>query len=304
MFEQDPPKLHRGRITALLCFFLTVLMAFAGVLYDTQITNGDQDLAQSVHTITKTRTVDASRGIITDRNGRELVGNRQTYDLTFDTAALGKEDDLNTAVLRLVQLLRRQGLEWEDNLPVSRAWPYAYLLEETGSTQRSRFITFLRQKLKLVSSTMTTAHLSGDALASAGLSADVLIAEMREAYAIPDAWTAQDARDVLGVLYELTIRELINTTDYIMLRDLDTSLLALIKDGSYLGASILSSTAREYKTDYAAHILGTVGGIENYTQELKDQGYAYNDIIGRSGAEAAFESYLKGTDGKPLNKLK
>ncbi|MBE6961862.1 MAG: penicillin-binding protein A [Ruminococcaceae bacterium] len=300
MLEQDSPKLHRRRIAALLCFFLMVLSAFVGVLYDTQITNGGQYLEQSVHTITKTRTVEASRGIITDRNGQVLVGNRQTYDLTFDTAALDKEDDLNTAVLRLVQLLRSQGLEWEDNLPVSRAWPYTYLLEDIGSTQRSRFVTFLREKLKLVSPTLTTADLSGESLTSAGLSANVLMAEMRTAYAIPDAWTTQDIRDVLGVLYELTIRQLINTTDYIMLRDLDTGLLALIKDGSYLGASIVSSAAREYKTDYAAHILGTVGGIENYTQELKEQGYAYNDIIGRSGAEAAFESYLKGTDGKQV----
>jgi len=300
MFEQEPPKLNRKRIAALLCFFLAVLAAFVGVLYDTQITNGDRYLAQSVHTITKTRTVEASRGIITDRNGQELVGNRQTYDLTFDAAALDKEDDLNTAVLRLVQLLRQEGLEWEDNLPVSRTWPYSYLLEEAGSTQRSRFVTFLREKLKLVSPTLTTADLSGDALTSAGLTANVLMAEMRTAYAIPDTWTTQDTRDVLGVLYELTIRQLINTTDYVMLRDLDTGLLALIKDGSYLGASIVSSTAREYKTDYAAHILGTVGGIENYTQELKEQGYAYNDIIGRSGAEAAFEPYLKGTDGKQV----
>ncbi len=300
MFEQEPPKLNRRRIAALLCFFLAVLAAFVGVLYDTQITNGDRYIAQSVHTITKTRTVEASRGIITDRNGQELVGNRQTYDLTFNTAALDKDDDLNTAVLRLVQLLRREGLEWEDNLPVSQTWPYTYLLEEAGSTQRSRFVTFLREKLKLVSPSLTTADLSGDALTSAGLSAGVLITEMRTAFAIPDTWTAQDTRDVLGVLYELTIRQLINTTDYIMLRDLDTGLLALIKDGSYLGASIVSSTAREYKTDYAAHILGTVGSIENYTQELKEQGYAYNDMIGRSGAEAAFESYLKGADGKQV----
>ena len=300
MFEQDPPKLHRSRITALLCFFLAVMLAFAGVLYDTQITNGAQYLEQSVHTITRTRTVEAARGILTDRNGKELVVNRQTYDLTFDPDTLNEEDDLNAAILRLVQLLRQQGLVWEDNLPVSGQWPYHYLLDEAGSTQRSRFITFLREKLKLVSSSLTTADLSGEALESAGLSGNVLVTEMRKAYDIPDTWTTQDARDVLGVLYELTIRELVNTTDYVMLRDLDTNLLALMKDGGYLGTRILAATAREYKTDYAAHILGTVGGISNYTQELKDQGYAFNDTIGRSGAEAAFESYLRGADGKQV----
>lgn len=299
MFEQEPPKLNRLRIAVLLCAFLAVMMAFAGVLYDTQITNGKQYLEKSVQTITKTRTVEAARGILTDRNGRELVGNRQTYDLTLETGSLNQAE-LNTAVLRLVQLLRQRGLEWEDNLPVSSTWPYSYELEDAGSTKRSRFITFLRDKMKLVSSTLTTADLSGEALSAAGLSANVLIAEMRIAFEIPEHWTTQDARDVLGVLYELTIRQLVNTTDYIMVQDLDTELLALIKDGGYQGAVIRSSTAREYKTDYAAHILGTVGGIENYTQDLKDKGYSYNDIIGRSGAESAFEAYLKGTDGKQV----
>ena len=300
MFEQETPKLHRSRIAALLGAFLMVLLVFAGVLYDTQITNGDQYLAQSVHTITKTRTVEASRGILTDRNGVELVGNRQTYNLTFDINTLEDKAQLNDSVLRLVQLLRQRELTWEDNLPISRSWPYSYLLDDAGSTQRSRFITFLREKMQLVSSLLTSSDLSGEALTSAGLSAGTLIAEMRTAYGIPEHWTTQDARDVLGVLYELTIRQLINTTDYVMVQDLDTELLALIKDGGYSGAVIVSATAREYKTDYAAHILGTVGGIDNYTTELKEQGYAYNDIIGRSGAESAFESWLKGTDGKQV----
>ena len=297
MFEQEPQKLYQGRILAVLGFFLAVLGAFIGVLYDTQIVHRDEYLTKSVLTITTTETVDASRGILTDRNGRELVGNRQTHDLTFSAAAVEDKEQLNDAILRLVELLRQHQLTWEDNLPVSREDPFLYTLDDAGSTQRSRFITFLREKLKLVSSTLTTADLSAEALESAGLTVEVLLAEMRTAFAIPEAWSQQDARDVLGVLYELTIRQLIHTTDYIMLQDLDTTLLTLIKDGGYQGAEIVTSTVREYKTSYAAHILGTVGSISNYTQALKDQGYAYDDIIGKSGAESAFESYLRGTDG-------
>lgn len=300
MFDHGPRMLHRGRLIGLLAFFAAVMLAFTAVLYDTQITNGEDYLAQSVRTITNTRTVEAARGILTDRSGQVLVGNRQTYNLTFDPDELEADEDLNDAVLRLVRLLRRQGLEWEDNLPVSRDAPYLYTLEDAGSTQRGRFVTFLREKLKLVSSILTASDLTDGALESAGLTPAVLMAEMRRAFSIPEDWPEQDARDVLGVLYELTIRTLINTTDYIMLQDLDTSLLALLNDGNYRGAVIAPATAREYRTAYAAHILGTVGGIENYTQELKDQGYAFNDVIGRSGAESAFESWLRGTDGREV----
>ena len=57
---------------------------------------------------------------------------------------------------------------------------------------------------------------------------------------------------------------------------------------------------REYETTYGAHILGYLGDItsaDDYRNTLAPLGYAMNDKIGRSGVEAAFESYLKGTDG-------
>ena len=46
------------------------------------------------------------------------------------------------------------------------------------------------------------------------------------------------------------------------------------------------------------HILGSVGPIyaEEY-EELKSQGYGLNDILGKSGLEKSYESFLKGTDG-------
>lgn len=64
---------------------------------------------------------------------------------------------------------------------------------------------------------------------------------------------------------------------------------------------ITSSSVREYKTDSAAHILGTVTPIwaEEFAQ-LKEKGYNANDRIGRTGVELAFEDYLRGTDGRRI----
>ena len=214
-----------------------------------------------MRTITRTETIVASRGILTDRTGRELVGNRQTYNLTFSSSLLGKEDDRNEAILRLIRLCREEGLTWQDGLPVSRDVPYAYTVDEAGSVSRSRFNTFLQKRMKLVSADLKDEDLTGDMLNTAGLSANLLIRTMREEFDILSAWGDEDARDVLGVLYELSVRELINTTSYVMVEDVDSSLVALINDGNYLGAQVVSASTREYETDYAAHILGTVGDI-------------------------------------------
>ncbi len=50
---------------------------------------------------------------------------------------------------------------------------------------------------------------------------------------------------------------------------------------------------------YASHILGKVGPI--YSEEWEyynEQGYQMSAIVGKMGCEYAFESYLRGTDGK------
>ena len=83
-------------------------------------------------------------------------------------------------------------------------------------------------------------------------------------------------------------------------RNVDVTLCSLISDGQFQGAKIIRSSARQYATTYATHILGTVGRIPDYTDEWEDRGYLMDDTIGLSGAEAAFEDYLRGTDGKRM----
>ena len=299
MPDSENKQTRPRRLYLLAGFLVAVLTVYVGVLLDTQYNKGQYYLEQSVRTITRTETIVASRGILTDRNGRELVANRQTYNLTFSPSLLGKGDDKNEAVLRLIRLCRDKGLTWQDSLPVTREAPYTYTVDEAASVSRGRFNTFLQKRMKLVSADLKDEDLTADMLNTAGLSANLLIRTMREAFDIPSAWNDRDARDVLGVLYELSVRELINTTSYVMVEDVDSSLVALINDGNYLGAQVVSASTREYETDYAAHILGTVGDIspEEYAQR-KDQGYAMDATIGKSGAEAAEDDSLKGLNGR------
>jgi penicillin-binding protein 2 len=297
MPEKKQREASRARLNTLAGFLLAVLLCYAGVLYNTQIVHGQEYLEQSVRTITKQETVEASRGIITDRYGRELVSNRQTYNLTFDAGLLNDGDDENASILRLIQLCRSKGLTWSDNLPITSAPPYAYQVDSVSNTQKGRFVKFL-QSIKLVSTDITSSAVSAKMLTSAGLTADILVSDMRQEFAIPADWSDADARAVLGVLYELSVRKLVNTSAYVMVEDIDSATVALLNDGRYAGAKVTASSVRQYQTDYAAHILGSVGRIfeEDYAA-LKEKGYAMDDLVGKSGTESAFEDYLRGTDG-------
>ena len=289
------------RLLALAGFLSAALVIYVGVLYNIQVNQHDYYLAKSIRTITRVETVEASRGVITDRSGRELVSSRSSYNLTFDSSLLSEEDDENLAILRLIKLCQSQQVGWTDNLPITSTAPFSYTLDTLDSTQRSRFADFLQKDLKRVSTNLSPDGITEELLNSLGLDAGSLVELLREKYEIPSSFSLSDARSVIGVQYELSIRQLVSTTAYAMVEDIDSAMISLLNDGNYAGARITTSSVREYKTDSAAHILGTVGPIwrEEYLQ-LKDKGYGYNDRIGRSGVELAFEAYLKGTDGKRI----
>ena len=292
------------RLYVLGSLLALALVVYIGVLYDIQINQHDYYLARSIRTITQEETVEASRGVITDRSGREMVSSRSSYNLTFDSSALDEGEDENEAILRLVKLCQSQGVAWVDNLPITKTAPFSYTftsLTELNETQRNRFTAFLRDQLEVVPEDTTAEDITADYLSSLGLSAHALVERLRQEFKVPVTFSLNEARSVIGVQYELAIRKLMNTTAYAMVEDIDTQMISLLNDGDYAGAKITASSVREYNTTYAAHILGTVTPIwaEEY-DALKEQGYSGNDRIGRSGVEAAFEQYLKGTDGKRI----
>ena len=65
------------------------------------------------------------------------------------------------------------------------------------------------------------------------------------------------------------------------------------------GVAVNVENRREYAYGpVVAHVLGYTGAVtENDLQRLADAGYLSNDVIGRAGVEATFESDLRGTYG-------
>ncbi|MCI9331781.1 MAG: penicillin-binding protein A [Oscillibacter sp.] len=332
----DRKEMQNTRLYLLATFLVLVLTAYLFVLYDVQVIHYEQYAAQAVRSIVRTEKVEASRGIITDRNGRPLVSNRSTYNLTFDAALLAPEDDSNEAILRLVQLCQEEGVAWSDSLPISRQAPYYYTVDRMDGQQKKYFLSYLKsldsckedlgqyllrhpeavstpepeeaqspeeltpeKKAAALLDRLTAADLTADLLTESGITPARLMGAMRKKLGIPEDYSLTQVRMVLGVQYELSIRKLGNYEAYVLAQDIDTPFISLLSDGNYAGAKVTLSSVREYETTYAAHILGYVGSIsiEDDYPSLKEKGYDYDDLIGRDGAELAFEDYLKGKDG-------
>ena len=335
----DRKEMQNTRLYLLALFLVLVLGIYLFVLYDVQIIHHDEYAAQAIRSIVRREKVEASRGIITDRNGKALVSNRSTYDLTFDAALLSPDDDSNEAILRLVQLCQEEGVAWSDNLPISRRAPYNYTVDQIDGQQKKRFLTYLKsldscaealgqyllrnpealtapepesegesvpaedltpdQKAEKLLERLTAADLTADLLVDAGVTPAQLMGAMRKELNIPEDYNMTQARMVLGVQYELSIRKLDNYEAYVLAEDIDTPFISLLSDGNYAGAKVTLSSVREYETTYAAHILGYVGKIGSPEEfaRLKEKGYEYDDLVGKDGAELAFDDYLKGQDG-------
>ena len=269
----------RSRIIQLL--FVALLLFFSIRLFDLQVVETGGVIDNTTTYTTWTR-VKAARGEILDRKGNVLVGNRASYDLVINHYVLTSSAKPNQTIYELVKLCQEQGIEYIDHFPISKERPFTYTLDEYNATWQSYFQKFLANRGDLDSD----------------ISAPLLIEMLRKSYQIPEEWTDEEARMVLGVRYELTLRNLTTLSNYVFIADAGDTDLSSILELNTPGMNVEASTVREYYTQYAAHILGYVGSMnKKQWEQYKDKGYSMDAEVGQSGFELAFEDYLHATDG-------
>ena len=289
-----PHPLQR-RLLILAGFLFLVFFLYIIVMYNTQIVQGSEFRAQSMASNATEVVVEASRGVLTDRNGKLLVSNRLTYTLQFSGESFADNDELNSAIWRLLELLQTNKVTWTDTLPVNLTAPWSLTTEEFDE----RFVLFAQDK-ELID--------SDDESVSLNITAVELLEALWTLYGLDGDYTTQQARLIAGVRYELDVADLLGV-DYVLADDVSVELISQVVDGRYEGVTTGTASARVYNTPYAAHILGRIGPIyhdewvgdeDNGIAGYKDLGYSMNALVGKDGVEKAFEEYLHGTDGIKL----
>lgn len=279
-------RISRFRAFLLLTMFFGVLCLFGVKLFSLQVlqSNGTVSNVTTYSTITR---VKAARGDILDRNGNVLVGNRASYDLVFNHYVIISSNNTNESLYNLIKKCDELGIEYNDHFPVTESRPFEYTLDEYTAAWRGYFQSFLSEDWCGLDSDIT---------------APLLIQKLREIYDIPVEWSDEEARAVIGLRYELDLRNVTNLSSYIFIEDISDEHLAILLELNVPGLMVESSTVREYHTRYAAHILGSVGAMDEADWAYyQTQGYAMDAYIGQSGFEEAFESELHATDGTRLD---
>lgn len=275
-------RISRVRAMLLLLVFGLVLSFFVYIMYDLQIveTGGVVDNTTTFTTITR---VKAARGDILDINGNKLVGNRASYDLVLNHYVLLSASGTNAHIQNLIKTCEEQDIPYTDHFPVSAQKPFVYTLDQYNSSWQKNFQTFLVQR-----------NIDSD------ITAPLLVEKLREIYEIPEELSENEARKIIGLRYEMSLRNCVpSLSNYVFMEDADDETLSIIVELNIPGLTVEPSTVREYNTTYAAHLLGHVGAMNeeqwDYYKEIP--GYEMDTEVGQSGLEKAYEEYLHGTDG-------
>lgn len=276
-------RISRFRVQILLIIFLFIVGFFAFYLYDIQIieTGGVVDNTDTFTTLTR---IKAARGDILDKNGNVLVSNRASYDLVMNHYVILSANSTNEHLYNLATTCKESGITYEDHFPVSAERPFTYTLDSQSFAWQTHFQTFLSYMDDLDSD----------------ITAPLLVEKLRERYEFPAEWTDEEARMVIGLRYEMSLRNCVaSLSNYVFVSDASDEELSSILELNIPGMTVEPSTVREYHTTYAAHILGYVGSMSAEQWEYyKDiDGYEMDAEVGQTGLEAAYEEYLHGVDG-------
>ena len=271
-------KVLEQRLNILALLVMGIFTVFTIKLVQYQIIHGEEYYAKSNATTRINQTVTAARGDIVDINGVPLAGSQVVFDVTVNKAYM-PADKLNERLLEAVKILNQQGETINDILPMGKEYPYSFQAEKTAE------LTRLREDVAGVAIYATEQ--------------DVLI-KLTERYKLQDI-PQEYLRIIAGIRYTMEREGYSASYPFDIAKDVSVQTATIFQELSreLTGIEITESSKRYYADGtLLPHLLGTVGPIyaEEY-QRLKSQGYGLNDILGKSGLERAYESYLKGTDG-------
>jgi len=268
-----------------------MLTAYVSALYiiqihDPMVLDDNQGLRRF---ITRRTTLVAARGNIYDRNGVLLASGRPSYNIKIDWRALraSQNQDPNDIVQELVYAAMDEGMTYTDTFPVTRGAPFEFLTN-MSNVQENRLEAYLKFH-----------NLDPE------INVSDLLAWMRNHYKIDYTIGILDARLIIGVRYELEVRAIVHSiSPYVFAYDVDTDFVSYIEERSLSGVYAESTFVREYHTASASHIIGYTGRMTAEEYEIyREHGYPMDAIVGKTGAEFAFEEYLHGSPGEKIARL-
>ena len=293
--NQDERKTAVRRMMLLIAAAAVIIGLYGFRLIFLQLVNGDSFTAQATNTTDYKFTVTAARGDIVDSKGERIASSTTGYNVVLNKLLMGDED-LDTMLQKIVELLGENGESWNDSLLIGQpdaAGRYEFTAASDNAAEQ-KALAAMKDNLGL----------------QQYATADDVMEKLVEDYDLAD-FSLYWQRVLSGIHYEMQLQAFSNVNNFVMAENVSEATVATIKENSLSlpGVEIVETSTRSYEQGTVLpHVLGRVGKItaekwkvtdENgqVTYPLKEKGYNMNDIIGISGLESAYEDQLRGKDG-------
>ena len=293
--NENERKVVVQRMLLLIAVACIIMGLYTFRLIFLQLVNGDSFKAKATNTTDYKFTVTAARGNIVDSTGKRIATTSTGYNVVLNKLQMG-DQDLDTMLQQIVELLRKNDEKWLDTLLISEpdaAGNYTFT-DSADSTSDQKTLADMKETLGL------------QQYATANDVMEMLVEKNHlESFSLP--WQ----RVLAGIHYEMDRQAFSNVNNFVMAENVSQVTVAAIKEHSLTlpGVEIVETSTRSYEQgDILPAVLGRVGKItaekwkvtdENgqVTYPLKEKGYNMNDVIGISGLESVYEDELRGKDG-------
>ena len=265
----------RLRYNLITTFIYIIGIVLLIQLFNLQIVQGEKYREQSNTRLTRESVLRAARGSIKDRTGVELVTNETGFSLEIYRT---KVDDnaLNTAIKTMIGILEENEDKYIDNFPIKiNPFSFTYTSEES-------------QKNWKKNNNMDENY-----------SAEQAFYYFKDKYKVEND-NIETVRKIIAIRYEITRNGYSATRSVKIANDISRESAVKIREQSsnLAGMNIITEPIVKYTFgNLASHILGYVGAIDADEYEIRKDTYKNDDVIGKTGIQKVFESYLKGQDG-------
>ena len=263
----------RFNIIVILVYAIGIILI--AQLFNLQIVNGESYREQSNTRLSRVIKIDSSRGSILDRSGNELAGVRAVNNIELIKTNISDED-LNKCILNLVNLLNEQQVSYKDDFPI-KINPFEYTI--SGEELEN-----WKEKNKIEQEA----------------TAEEAFNKFKSKYQITND-NVEDIRKIISIRYLISTTGYSATKSITIAEDVNDVVVAQIneRNSEFPGVSIDTKSVRTYNNGtLAAHVIGYTRTISDDEYKERKDTYEMDDIIGKTGIEAVFEEYLKGTSGE------
>ncbi len=274
MCNNDEKKYNvKYNILSVLVYIIGIILLIQ--LFNLQIVKGQDFRNQSNTRLTRESALKAARGNIFDRTGNPIVTNEMGFRLDLYKTKVDNQT-LNTTILKIANILEKNGDKYSDNLPIS-VEPFDFINMDENAQKT------WKKKYKI----------------NENASAEDCFYKLKERYKI-DSDNIQETRKIMTIRYEIEQNGYSSIKAAKICSDLsrESAMELSEKNSEFAGIDIVTEPIISYTSgSLASHILGTVGKITQDELSGKEDTYDMNDLIGKTGIQYVFEDLLKGKDG-------